>query len=154
MKKFLTTIACLFLFAAFQPAASAAERGTRDEAVALVKRAAAYLKEHGKEKAYAEFSNPKGAFSNRDLYVFVYNINGDGINRAHGANPKLIGKNLIDLKDAEGTLIIRGLLDVANTKGSGWFDYKWPNPVTGTVDVKSTYVERVGDVMIGCGVYK
>lgn len=154
MKKLFTTIACMFLAALFQLPASANERGTRDEAIALVKKAASFLKENGKDKAYAEFSNPKGAFVNRDLYVFVYNTNGDGINRAHGANSKLIGKNLIDLKDAEGTLIIRGLLDVANTKGAGWFDYKWPNPVNGAVESKSTYVERVGDVMIGCGIYK
>jgi cytochrome c len=90
----------------------------------------------------------------KNLYVFVYNLNGDGINRAHGANPKLIGRNLLDLKDADGTAIVRGFLDIANNKGSGWFDYKWPNPVNGAVESKSTYVERVDDVFIGCGIYK
>jgi cytochrome c len=154
MKKLLTTIACMFLATMFHFSASAAERGTRDEAIALVKKAAAYLKANGKEKAYAEFSNPKGAFVDRDLYVFVYNLNGDGINRAHGANSKLIGRNLLDLKDADGTAIIHGFLDIANKKGSGWFDYKWPNPVNGAVESKSTYVERVDDVFIGCGIYK
>jgi signal transduction histidine kinase len=154
MKKFWMTVACTFLLGTFQLSASAIERGTRDQAVALVKKAAAYLKENGKGKAYAEFSNPKGDFVDHDLYVFVYNLNGDGINRAHGGNPKLIDKNLLGLKDADGTPMIRGFLDIANTKGSGWFDYKWPNPVTSAVKSKSTYVERFGDELIGCGIYK
>ena len=135
--------------------AQAAEKGTANEAMALVKKAAAYLKENGKEKAYAEFNNPTGQFVVKDLYVFVYNINGDGINRAHGANPKMVGKNLLELKDVDGMPIVKSFLDVANSKaGSGWVDYKWSNTVTKQMEPKSTYIERVGDVLIGCGIYK
>ncbi len=43
---------------------------------------------------------------------------------------------------------------VGNSKGSGWIDYKWPNPVTKAVEQKSTYVEKVDDVVVGCGIYK
>ncbi|MFZ6719838.1 cache domain-containing protein [Undibacterium sp. Ji49W] len=133
----------------------AAEKGSADEAIALVKKAAAYLKANGKEKAYVEFNNTSGQFVVKDLYVFVYNINGDGINRAHGANPKMVGKNLLDLKDADGVSIVKSFLDVANSKtGHGWVDYKWPNPNTKELEAKSTYIERVGDVLIGCGIYK
>ncbi len=134
--------------------AQAAERGTADEAVALVKKAAAYLKANGKEKAFAEFSNPTGKFVSKDLYVFVYGLN-DGVNLAHGNNAKLIGKNLIDLKDANGVYIVKEFLKTANSKtGTGWVDYQWPNPVTKAMEAKSTYVEKAGDVMIGCGIYK
>ncbi len=134
--------------------AQAADKGTADEAVALVKKAAAYLKANGKDKAYAEFSNPTGQFVSKDLYVFVYGLN-DGVNLAHGANAKLIGKNLIDLKDANGVYIVKEFLKTANSKtGTGWVDYQWPNPVTKTMEAKSTYVEKAGDVMIGCGIYK
>ncbi|HYD80736.1 MAG TPA: cache domain-containing protein [Paucimonas sp.] len=136
-----------------QPA-TAGERGTPDEAIAMVKRAAAYVKEHGKDKAFAEFNNPKGQFVDRDMYIFAFLANGDGIERANGANIKLVGKYLLDLKDADGKFMVREFFEVANGKGRGWVDYKWPNPVTKTIEAKSTYIEKVDDVILGCGIYK
>lgn len=61
MLKFFTRIvpaAMLFVSAAFAHASP--DHGTRDEAVAMVKKAAAFYKANGKEKALAEFNNPKG----------------------------------------------------------------------------------------------
>ncbi|MES2264593.1 MAG: cache domain-containing protein [Pseudomonadota bacterium] len=136
------------------PLAIAADKGTADEAVAMVKKAGEFLKKNGKEKAFAEFNNPKGQFVDRDLYIFTFLANGDGIERANGANPKLVGKNVSDMKDADGKFLIKDILAVGTGKGQGWVDYKWPNPVTGSIDAKRTYVERVDDVLIGCGVYK
>ncbi|MES2103097.1 MAG: cache domain-containing protein [Pseudomonadota bacterium] len=155
MKKLFTTIFFAVLALGLGPAALAADKGSADEAVALVKKAAAYLKENGKEKAFAEFNNPKGQFVVKDLYVFAYGANGDGITLAHGANAKLIGKNLLELKDNDGKFIVKGFIAAANSKeGKGWVDYKWPNPVTKQIEPKSTYIEKVGDVLIGCGIYK
>lgn len=139
--------------AAFSMLAAASERGTADEAIAMVKKAEAYLKANGKEKAMAEFSNPQGSFRDRDLYVMVYDKT--GTNQAHGANAKLIGKNLVDLKDADGKLIVKSFLDTAFAgAGKGWVDYKWPNPVSKAVEAKTTYVQRVDDLLIGVGIYK
>lgn len=45
-------------------------------------------------------------------------------------------------------------IDVANSKGKGWVDYKWPNPTTKAVEAKSTYIEKTDDLVIGCGIYK
>lgn len=136
---------------AFSAVAMASDKGTADEAMAMVKKGVAFVKANGKEKAFAEFSNPKGQFVDRDLYVMVYDMEGN--NKAHGSNPKLIGKNLIEIKDADGKFIVKGLIEMAN-KGKGWFDYKWPNSVTKAVEAKSTYVEKVDDVLIGVGIYK
>lgn len=132
--------------------ALAADTGTPAQAIAMVKKAGEYLKTNGKEKAFAEFSNTAGSFKDRDLYIMVYDMN--GVNLAHGANAKLIGKSLIDLKDADGTPIVKNFVDMANTKGKGWIDYKWPNPVSKAIEQKSTYIEKHGDVLIGTGVYK
>lgn len=135
--------------------AAAADKGTADEAVAMVRKAAEYLKKNGKEKAYAEFNNPKGQFIDRDLYIFSFSANGDGIETANGANPKLVGKNVSEMRDADGRYMIKDILAVGMSKaGKGWVDYKWPNPSTGKLDGKRTYVERVDDVIIGCGIYK
>ena len=73
---------------------------------------------------------------------------------AHGANAALVGKNLIDLKDPDGKFLIRELAAVAKGPGSGWVDYKWPNPITKLIDNKSSYVERMGDYFVGVGVYR
>lgn len=132
--------------------AFAADKGTADEAVAMVKKGVELIKQQGKDKAFAEFSNPAGAFVKGDLYVMAYDMEGN--NKAHGGNPKLIGKNLIDIKDANGVYIVKNFIEVAQGKGKGWVDYKWPNSVTKAVEPKSTYVEKVGDVLIGVGIYK
>lgn len=133
-------------------AASAAEKGTADEAVAMVKKSVVFLKKNGKEKAFAEFSNPEGKFIKGDLYVMVYDM--DGLNKAHGGNPKLVGKNLLEIKDANGVFIVKRFIEVAKDKGKGWVDYIWPNTVTTAVEQKSTYVEKVDDLLIGVGIYK
>lgn len=154
MKKlFKVLMAALMMLTAL--GAGAAEKGTADEAVAMVKKAAEFMKKNGKEKAFAEFNNPKGQFIQKDLYIFVFGANGDGIELANGANVKLVGKNLLEMKDADGKFLIKDILAVGMGKeGKGWIDYKWPNPTTGTIDGKRTYVERVDDVVIGCGIYK
>lgn len=133
----------------------AAEKGTADEAVAMVKRAAEFLKKNGKDKALAEFNNPKGAFIVKDLYIFAFGANGDGVELANGANPKLVGKNVLEMKDADGKFLIKDILKIGMSKeGKGWIDYKWPNPASGTLDAKRTYIERVDDVILGCGIYR
>lgn len=137
------------------PAAAAAEKGSADEAVAMVKKAAEFLKKNGKDKALAEFNNPKGAFLNKDLYIFAFGASGDGVELANGANLKLVGKNVLEMRDADGKYLIKAILALGTGKeGKGWVDYKWVNPGTGLIDDKRTYVERVDDVVIGCGVYK
>jgi cytochrome c len=151
MKKLLNGIVIALCALAYNGAAVAATKGTADEAIAMVKKGVAFVKANGKEKAFAEFNNQKGQFVDRDLYVMVYDM--QGINKAHGSNPRLIGKNLFENKDADGKYVVQGLIAVAN-KGSGWFDYRWPNGVTKAVEHKSTYVEKVGDVLIGVGIYK
>ncbi|WP_170298931.1 cache domain-containing protein [Massilia eburnea] len=151
MKGFLASVAMGFSLLSMP--AWAADKGSADEAVAMVKKAAAMIKAEGKEKAFAAFADAGNKdFHDRDLYVFVYDLN--GVNLAHGNNPKMVGKNLLELKDQEGKPLIRQMVDVAKTKGKGWVDYKWPNPVTKAIEAKSSYVEKVDDMLVGSGIYK
>jgi cytochrome c len=151
MKAFLASVA--IGFSLLSTPAWSADKGSADEAVAMVKKAAAMIKAEGKEKAFAAFADPANKdFHDRDLYVFVYDLN--GVNLAHGNNPKMVGKNLLELKDQEGKPLIRQMVDVAKTKGKGWVDYKWPNPVTKAIEAKSSYVEKVDDMLVGSGIYK
>jgi len=130
----------------------AQERGSSEEAIAMVKKGIAYIKEVGKEKAFAEFASPANkTFHDRDLYLFVYDQN--GINLSHGVNPKMQGKNLLEMR-AGDKFIIKDMIELTNTKGKGWVDYQWPNPVSKALEAKSSYVEKVDNYFVGCGVYK
>lgn len=154
MKQLMIKLVALCAFALCGHAL-ASDNGSSTEAVALVKKAITYLKENGREKAFAEFSNPKGQFIDRDMYIVAFSTNGDGVALAHGGNARLVGRSLLDLRDVEGKYMVKEFLRVANEKsGSGWVDYKWPHPVTKAIESKSTYIERAGDVAIACGVYK
>jgi len=138
---------------AYACAASAAEFGTKDEAVAMVKRAQAMFAKAGADATFKAVSDKSTAeFHDRDLYVFVYDM--DGVCVAHGARPALIGKNLYDLKDQDGKYLIRAMIEIAKASGSGWFNYKWPNPINNKIEDKTSYVEKMGDYMVGVGVYR
>ena len=133
-------------------AAQAADRGTAAEAEAMTKKAVAYLKANGPEKAAQEFTNGT-SFKDRDLYVSYYELSGKVL--GHGANPKLVGKDLSGLKDPDGKLFIQMISNVAKTKGKGWSEsYKFRDPVTDKIAEKAIYVERVDDTWVGVGVYK
>lgn len=132
----------------------AQERGTAAEAKALAEKGIAHIKAIGFEKASADFTAKGGAWQSKDLYIFVQNF--DGSLAAHGVNPAMVGKNLIDIKDANGKAFGREIIDVAKTKGTGWVDYMWTDPVTKKPAAKSTYVARIPnmDAAIGVGIYK
>jgi signal transduction histidine kinase len=134
-------------------AAFAAEkRGTAAEAEGMVKKAIAFTKAKGQDAAFAEINNTKGQFTDRDLYVFVYDINGKVM--AHGQNPKMIGKDLIDMKDADGKAFVKERIEIAKSKGSGWQEYKFTDPLTKKIEDKRAFIERHGDLIFGCGIYK
>src|ERR1700756_1737056 len=92
------------------PVVLAAGQGTPDEAKALAIKAAEYLKVAGPEKAFAEFNAKDGPWHDRDLYVSVQD--GNGIMLAHGTNPGLVGRSLIDLKDVDGKAFTREMLAI------------------------------------------
>lgn len=133
--------------------AQKAEHGTADEAVAMVQQVIASIKANGRDKTLAEVNNTTtGKFRDRDLYVTINDLNGK--NLAHGANPKMQGKDLIDLKDADGKYFVRERIELAKTKGKGWQDYKFVNPMSKQIEPKSMYFEKYEDLIINCGIYK
>ena len=148
----LGTVA-LALGLAFGPAAFAKEgNATKDDAVATVKKGIAFIKANGKDKGYAEVSNKEGQFIDRDLYLVVYGL--DGTVRAHGANGKMVGKNLIDLKDVDGKAFVKERVDLAQSKVTFWQDYKFTNPVSKKIEPKQMYCEKLDDAVVCGGIYK
>lgn len=152
MKSFLKYVVGACLSVGLVATAAAGDKGTKSEAVALAQKAAAYYKTHGADKAWAAINDTKGQFVDRDMYVYV--IDGNTSLSAHGANVRLVGKDLKQLKDADGKLFALELAELAKKQKSGWVDYKWPHPATKQIEAKTTYVEPAGGYGFAVGVYK
>jgi cytochrome c len=149
MKRLLAGIVILFMVAGL---AYAQDRGTAAEAKTLLDKAVVFYKANGQDKAFAAFNDSKGQFASKDLYIFALDMNGKIL--SHGANAGLIGKDMMGTKDADGKLFMKEMVETAKTKGKGTVDYKWENPKTKVVEQKSSYVEKVDGVVLGCGYYK
>ena len=152
MKRLLVALGVVFFLLGTGSFTSGAQFGTAVEAEAMVKKAVAFIKSEGKDKAFSEISNPKGRFIDRDLYIFVYDMNGKCV--AHGFNQKMIGKELIDMTDPDGKFYVKERVEIAKTKGRGWQDYKFTNPISKKLEQKKAYIEKVDDLIVGCGIYK
>jgi cytochrome c len=126
----------------------AADPVTKDEAVAMVKKAVAAIKTEGPEKAYAEIDDPSGQFVDRDFYIVVYGL--DGMVLAHGANKERIGTNQIGDKDPDGRAFVKERVELAKTQPSFW---QFMNPVTKTVEPKQIYCERRDETAVCGGIY-
>src|SRR6476620_6520476 len=96
----LTSVALLLAPLVLGGFALGATSATKDEAVAMVKKAVTAIKSEGPDKAYAEIDDPRGPFVDRDLYITVVNM--DGVVLAHGADKTRIGTNQLNDKDSDG----------------------------------------------------
>jgi signal transduction histidine kinase len=152
MKRLHYALVCLILFVFAAAPALAQDRGTKDEAVAMVKKAVAAIAADGRDKSFAAINDQTSRFHDRDLYVVVYDLQGKCL--AHGANAKQIGKDLLELRDPDGKFFVKERVDLAKTKDSFWQDYKFLNPQTKQIEPKSMYMEKSGDILVGCGIYK
>jgi cytochrome c len=131
---------------------AASEHASTKDAEAMVKKGVTFIKSNGKDKGYAEITNKQGPFIDRDLYLVVYQLDGKVL--AHGANEKMVGRVLIDLKDVDGKEFVRERVELGKAKEKFWQDYKFTNPVTKKVEPKSMYCERLDDTVVCGGVYK
>ena len=137
--------------AVLAPGAGAAERGTPDEARAMLKKAVAHYKAVGRKQALADFNAKKEPFGDRDLYVFC--IGPDRIEVANGGFPSYVGMSADAIKDAKGNAVGKAILETAASKGEGSVEYLWLNPVSHKTEAKISFVEKVGDDVCGVGAY-
>lgn len=148
VKRIFALIAFAVILFTGVPNVSAAPRATLDEAKAMALKAAAVLREEGLENAKLKFEDKDGAFIDRELHVFVFDK--DHNVHAHGAMPQLGGKNLADLRDPTGKLLMR---EICAVQGEEWVSYVWQNPANNKVEQKKSYIISVGDYVVGVGTY-
>jgi hypothetical protein len=56
--------------------------------------------------------------------------------------------------DPSGKLYRQEIVALARQDGKGWVDYLYKNPESGRDEPKTTYIERVSDVVLEAGIYK
>ncbi len=136
---------------AMSTAAFAEEFATAKQAEEMVAKAVKAVNAD-KATAFKEITGKDKKWVQLDLYPVVYDMGGKCL--AHGQNPKQVGKDLIELADADGKEFVRERTELAKSKGKFWQDYKFTDPVTKKVLPKSAYCEKTGDMIVCAGIYK
>ena len=149
MKKSLMIFAAVSLLSSGAYAADSF--ATAKEAEAMVAKAAKAVAAD-KAGTFKEITAKDKKWVDRDLYAVVYDMSGKCL--AHGQNEKQVGKDLIDLADADGKEFVKERVEFAKSKGKFWHDYKFTDPATKKVLPKSAYCEKAGDVIVCAGIYK
>ena len=127
-------------------------QASADEAHALVTRAMAHIGQVGRERAFADFHEPHGAFIDRDLYLFVFDRN--GTTNVFGSKPELVGQHAGTVPGLEATSFLARAWAAADSGGS-WIQYEVVSPGTQVVTPKESYVLPLGPAeFIGCGAYR
>ena len=86
-------------------------------------------------------------------YFFAIDFNGKMLSHI---KKSLIGKNVLNLKDKNGFLLIQNIIKMAKTQNEGYLTYYWENPRTGKIEPKITYVKlfKPLNIIVSTGVYK
>jgi signal transduction histidine kinase len=149
-------IAVAFAFAARAAGAADSPHNSPEakKIVALVDQAAKLVGQKGKD-AFPELRKDK-KWNNGDVYIFIDRF--DGVVLLLPPTPETEGKNLIDWQDAKGKKVVREIVQVAKTKGSGWIEYYWPKPGEQKQSKKLSYVKKAKlpsgeEVAVGSGMY-
>ena len=119
--------------------------------MAKVQEAVKLAVEKGEEAALVQVADSDGPFVWKDSYVFATSAD-QAVTKAHPIKPKLVGKNLLHVKDVNGVMIFSKISRVASSDaGKGWVDYMWPKPGEKKPSQKHTYVEKVPGVNLAFG---
>ena len=146
--------ATLMAFGALLPsnvALFAADRGTPAEAKVMLQHAIAHYKSVGRTQALTDFTAKKPPFGDRDLYVLC--ISREHIVIANGGFANHVGSRGDAMMDVDGKGVAEAAWEVTSATGEGMVRYRWLNPATHTMEVKTTFFARVGADVCGVGVY-
>jgi TRAP-type uncharacterized transport system substrate-binding protein len=136
------------------PASAASEFGTREEAIAMVRRVQDMYKKLGAEGTFQAIKRKAAGTIDRDLYAYI--IDTDAVVMANGAIPTMTtGTSLWNFRDQNGKYLGREEVDVCKN-GRGWVDFRWLNPVNQQIVDKSAYIERIGETnyCVGVGIHR
>lgn len=133
--------------------AGAVEKPTADQVKELTLEAAKLLQTRDLDQARRTF-HADGPFRFGEIYVNV--IDGNGTWLVYPPNPKHEGKSVLNVRDADGKLLVQDIIRTARDTGEGWVEYRWLNPVSNRIEPKLTYVKQVPgkDMIVYVGMYR
>jgi len=121
-----------------------------------VDKAAKLLDEKGKEVAFSAFNDQAGPFIFLDTYVYVKDMQGNEL--VNPMFPELVGKNIMNLQDANGNYFVKNEIEKLQEQDSCWYSYMWPKPGAEKPSQKTVYVKKVklpqDTLVVGAGYYK
>ncbi len=127
------------------------QQGAAEEAMVLVQRALELRARTSREAFVSQITDPAQNFHDRDMYVFA--LDRSGAYRAFGGKPEKVGGRVQDIPGVDGASLLEAIVAQAELE-PGWVEYDITNPQTGSVQTKMSYVTKVDDLYVGCGVYK
>ncbi len=131
------------------PTSTKSERGTPDEAKAMLQQAVEHYTSVGRDQALKDFNTKVPPFFDRDLYVVC--MGPDHIEVANGGFPQYVGTSADLLKDNNGNPLGKAIWDSASDNTVNSADYHWVNPVSGQTEPKTLFFQKV-DANTVCGV--
>jgi len=132
--------------------AAYAQEADRAAAIAIADKAVVNIQKKGIEEACKDFADSKGGYIQGEIYVVVQDMQCKMV--CHAMLPRMNGKDMVELKDANGKYFTKEMRNVAQSGKPGWVDFVWPNPVSKALEPKSAYVRKVDDkYMISVGIY-
>ncbi|MDZ4397955.1 methyl-accepting chemotaxis protein [Hydrogenophaga sp.] len=127
------------------------QQGTAEEAMQLVDKAQAMRQQRGRDAFVHEITTPANNFFDRDMYVFA--LDHTGVYRSFGGKPEKVGSRVQDIPGIDGQALLNAIVSQAEA-GPGWVEYNIGNPANGSIQAKMSYVVKIDDLYVGCGVYK
>jgi signal transduction histidine kinase len=64
-----------------------------------------------------------------------------------------VGTRVQDIPGIDGNRLLSSIVEQCEQE-PGWVEYDITNPASGAVQTKMSFVAKVDDVYLGCGVYK
>lgn len=97
-------------------------------------------------------STLQSAIYGKTGYFWINDI--EGILLMHPHNPELVGRSLLDMRDAEGKYLFKDFIATAKA-GGGWVDYYWPKPGEENTYRKLSHVTlfKPWNWVLGTGLY-
>ncbi|WP_161626842.1 cache domain-containing protein [Desulfospira joergensenii] len=132
----------------------AEEKAVKAECIEKCREAAKQIKEIGLDAVLKKLSDKDGEFVWKDSYVFCFN---DTKILAHPVS-LIVGMSTSTIRDSNGLLYMKEMIDLATAKGDGWVNYMYvnrkssdPNP-----QPKTSYVLHVPEeqVFLGAGIFE
>ncbi|MEL0607798.1 cache domain-containing protein [Vibrio echinoideorum] len=116
----------------------------------LLAKAVIHVQKDGDESVSDFMSDPE--YTDGELYVFALGIDGQFL-ASGGSSMVLVGDSVLDTQDVYGNPFFREMITKAVHNGFGEVQYHWTNPTDRMGEPKTTFFERVGDVIVAVGYY-